>query len=82
MGEEVYKSVYVRAGKREDGTFGLMREGGTLVFGYTTIEEAKRHINKDAPYETTIVDVGAIVDRNLDRTGKRLNISKIVRSGE
>ena len=78
MGEEVYKSVYVRAGKREDGTFGVIRDGGRVVFGYTSLKEAQENIDKNAPYETIIVDVGAIVDQNLDRTKPWTDISKIV----
>lgn len=80
MGKQIYKPLYVIAGKRENGTWGLMRTLGKIVYGYTNIKEVKRERKdyKSSIYETIIVDVGAIVDPNINRTNKRIDISKIL----
>lgn len=61
-----YSSLYVIAGKREDGTYGVMRTCGRIVMVYHTKEEAEKAKNDTRGFlNPIVVDVGAIVDRNL-----------------
>jgi len=63
-----YKSLYVRAGKRGDGTHGIIRTCGDMVITYDTKKDAEKDIDTDE----IILDIGAVVDKNLMfGTGKR-----------
>ncbi len=58
---EEYKPLYVRAGKREDDTYGVMRTCGDMVMIYNTKKDAGKGMDTDQ----IILDIGTVVDRNL-----------------
>ncbi|MEK6918330.1 MAG: hypothetical protein AABW51_05270 [Nanoarchaeota archaeon] len=77
--EELYKSFYVHVGKREDGTYGIMRTG-RFIFVYHSKTEAEKDTNNK---EVVILDIGPFVDekRLILQDGKKglvscLEISK------
>lgn len=65
MGKPLYKSLYVIAGKREDGTYGLMRTAADTVYCFDTPEEANR--NGTRFFGEIILDIGLLVDPKIKR---------------
>ena len=67
-----YQPIYVRAGRREDGTYGILRSAD-IVLCYQTKEEAEKSMEWKT--DDVIIDIGLIVDRLLLK-GDFLDISK------
>ncbi|MBU1199833.1 MAG: hypothetical protein KKF46_07590 [Nanoarchaeota archaeon] len=77
MGKPLYKSLYVIAGKREEGTYGIMRQRpSNAVNCFDEPEEAERaRIEDDSVLETIVVDIGLLLDTNIKRKGNTLDTS-------
>ena len=67
-----YQPIYVRAGRREDGTYGILRSAD-IVLCYQTKEEAEK--GRKWKTDDVIIDIGLIVDKLLLK-GDFLDISK------
>jgi len=77
MGKPLYESLYVIAGKREDGTFGIFRNRPMdTVNCYDTPEEAeKAREEMRSVRDTVVIDIGLLVDGNIPREGNTLDAS-------
>ena len=77
MEKSLWESLYVIAGKIEDGTFGIFRNRPTdTVNCYDTPEEAEEaRKKKNSVYETIVIDIGLLVARNIPRKGNTLDAS-------
>ena len=77
MKKPLYESLYVIAGKREDGTFGIFINGPLdTVDCYDAPEQAeKERVKMRSVCETVVVDIGLLVDKNIPREGNTLDAS-------
>jgi len=77
MGKPLYESLYVIAGKRKNGTFGILRNRPfDTVDCYDTSEEAeKAREERKSVGETVVMDIGLLVDKNIPRKGNALDAS-------
>ena len=77
MEKPLYQSLYVLAGKREDGTYGIMRNRPLdTVDCFDTAEEAERvRSQRTGVIETIVIDIGLLVDSNIKREGNTIDAS-------
>tara|TARA_Y100000310_G_scaffold322311_1_gene381203 strand:+ start:1423 stop:1707 length:285 start_codon:yes stop_codon:yes gene_type:complete len=77
MTKELYKSTYVIAKKRRDGTYGILRDTPiNKVDCFRTPEEAEKHRDKNCASEEIVIDIGLIIDPNLRPSGRGIRGGK------
>jgi len=78
MGELPYKPLYAFA-KRENGVYRIARFGpGGEVDVFDTPQEAENEY-RNMGDDMIVVDIGLIVDKNIPRPGKFLDVSDRVK---
>ena len=84
MTKPLYKSLYVLAGKREDGTYGILRNPACdTVRCFDTPAEAKTASQRAClTFEPISIDIGLLVDPKIKREGNLIDISERVKRGE
>ena len=79
MGNKLYKSFYVLAAKREDGTYGIIRDSACdTIQRFDTPEEAEIGVTGSVWREkAVVVDIGLLVDPDLRKRKYRIKKDEI-----
>ena len=76
MTKPLYKSLYVIAGQREDGTYGIMRNTPSdTVDCFDTPQGALCNMRERDPFlQFVAIDIGLLVNSNIKKKGDVIEI--------